>query len=74
MFDFLKSEAFKKEAVSVANTAVSTFVVSLASGLASGDIQWTGAFWLTLLVSAGRAVWKALVSRYIPVSLGGKKA
>ena len=73
MFDFVKSDAFKAQALSVFNTAFTTFVVSVGAGLASGDVQWTGAFWLTLLVSASRSVWKAVISRYIPVALGGKK-
>lgn len=73
MFDFLKSDAFKAGLVSAGNTALATFVTFVASSLASGDIKWTGAFWSALLVSAVRAAWKAVISKYVPVSLGGSK-
>lgn len=68
------SDKLKIELISVANTALATFVTVVGAGLNNGDIQWNLAFWGALLLSAGRAVVKALMNKYfVPVSLGGKR-
>lgn len=67
------SAELKQNLISAGNTFLATFVGVVATGLASGDIQWTGAFWASLGLVALRAGLKAVTARFVPIALGGKK-
>ena len=55
-------------------TAGSAFIVSVAAILSSGvPIEWSYAFWFSVLLAGGRAVVKAIVNQFVAVRLGGKK-
>ena len=66
------SDQVKIFLISAGNTFLATFVSVVAVTLQSG-IQWTTAFWVALALAAVRAAVKAVVSRFVPVSLGGVK-
>jgi len=69
----MKNET-KIQLISAGNTALATFLGVVATGVASGDIQWTGAFWGALGLVALRAAVKALIAKFfVPVALGGKR-
>lgn len=66
------SDELKIQLISAGNTFLATFVGTVGVGLASGDIQWSGAFWASLGLVALRAGIKAVLNSYVPKSLGGR--
>lgn len=63
----------KEHVISAINTFITTFVTVVGMTLADGGIAWTGAFWLSVFLTAGRAAVKELIARYLPAKLGGRK-
>lgn len=67
------SEEVKLKLISASQTFVASFLTVIASTFAGGDLQWTGAFWGAVLLSAVRVALKEVWIKFMPVSLGGKK-
>lgn len=65
--------------ISALDTFLGAFATTFLAILgAVQNVQWTKAFWVSVILSAGtagiRAGVKALRTKYAPESLGGKKA
>lgn len=67
------SDKTKVLLISALNTFLATFVGTVAISLSQGGIEWTGAFWLAIAISAVRAEIKAVTEQFVPIKLGGKK-
>ena len=67
------SDKTKVLLISAVNTFLATFVVAVGAVLSSDNVQWTVAFWLPLLTAGARAGVKAVIEKFVPVRLGGKK-
>lgn len=67
------SDKTKTVLISALNTFIATFVVAVGAVLTSDNVQWTVAFWLPLLTAAARAGVKAVIDKFVPIRLGGKK-
>lgn len=64
------SDTLKIQLISALNTFVATFVVAVGTSL-QGGVEWSGAFWISVLITAGRVGLKALINQFLPVKLGG---
>lgn len=51
----------KRYLLSSVTTALTVGSLTLSSMLVAGPVEWTQAFWFTVLMTVGRAVWKAVV-------------
>jgi len=68
------SDNIKIQLISAGNTFLATFFGTLGTALfATHTLQFSGAFWLGLIIVATRAAVKAVVSGFVPVALGGRK-
>lgn len=67
------NDVLKEHLISAGNTFVTIFLVSISATLSTGGVQWTGAFWLSVLSVAVRAAIKEVLARSLPISLGGRK-
>lgn len=66
------SDELKVKLISAANTFLATFIVAVGTQLQSG-VEWTGAFFVAIIVAAARAALKEVINSFLPVRLGGKK-
>ena len=55
---------FKRYALSSLTTALTVGSATLALQLSAGPVQWTTAFWFTILMVVARAVFKAIVEGF----------
>jgi surface polysaccharide O-acyltransferase-like enzyme len=58
--------------ISAFSTFSSTFLSIVGATLATGQVEWTVAFWSALGLSAVRAGFKSVLNIFVPVKLGGK--
>lgn len=63
----------REHLVSGLHTFITVFVTVLGTTLSAGDLQWTGAFWSSVLLVAVRAGVKEVFARLATPSLGGRK-
>lgn len=69
------SDNNKTRIISLFNTFLSVFVLTLATSLvATNHIDWSISFWGGIGASAIREGVKAVIATFTPVRLGGKKA
>lgn len=64
------SDEFKTSLISAGNTFIATFLVAVGTSL-QGGIEWTGAFWISVIVMAGRVAIKTIINQFLPTRLGG---
>jgi hypothetical protein len=67
------SENTKQFLVSAIQTFTATFLTVIGTTLANGSIEWTGAFWSSILLVAVRAAVKAVFQKTTIPILGGKR-
>ncbi len=67
------SEIIKDHLVSALQTFLATFFSVIGASLASGHIEFTGAFVGALALTAVRAGVKAMFQKWAPPALGGLK-
>ena len=68
------SDQLKVQLISAGTTFVATFLTVLGTSLTvTGTLELSSAFIGGLLLAAVRAATKAVISKYVPVALGGKK-
>jgi hypothetical protein len=67
------SENTKAFIVSAIQTFVATFLSVLGATLATGSVEWTGAFWSSILLVAVRAAVKAVFQKTSIPILGGQR-
>ncbi len=68
------SQEIKIQLISAGTTFLSTFLSVLGVSLSMGTMEWSAAFWGGIILVAVRAAAKAVISKFVPVALGGKKA
>lgn len=66
------SDKLKMELISVGNTFLATFLLGVATSL-KGGVEWTSAFWFSVLIAASRMALKAVINQFLPAKLGGKR-
>ena len=69
----MNNEILREHLVSALQTFLATFLSVAGTTLATGTIQWTGAFWLSVFLVCVRAGVKEVFARLAPVALGGRK-
>lgn len=67
------SQEIKDKLISASQTFIASFLTVIASTFASGGIEWTGAFFGALALSAVRVALKEVWVKFMPIALGGKK-
>lgn len=64
---------YKSHIISILQTFVSALLLAIAASVASGmTLQWTSAFWISLIIAAVRQAVKITWQNVLPVSVGGK--
>jgi hypothetical protein len=67
------SDQTKVRIISVFNTAISAFFLTVLITLSTGQIEWSTSFFIGLLSAGAREAIKAVVNIFVPVKLGGNK-
>ncbi len=62
----------REHILSAINTFITTVIVVAGATLSAGDVEWTGAFWSGVALTAVRAAVKEVFARSLPVKLGGR--
>lgn len=66
------SDNLKIQLISALNTFTATFLSAVALTVQNG-VEWTTAFWLALVITAGRTALKEVINSFLPVKLGGRR-
>ena len=68
------SNETKIKLISAGNTFATAFLLAIGASFSTvGTIEWTSAFWIAILMAGLRAGIAALVAKFTPIRLGGKK-
>jgi hypothetical protein len=68
------SDQVKIKLISFSNLFVSAFLLTIAGSIYTmGTIEWTASFWIPILIVGVNAGIAAIVARFTPVKLGGKR-
>lgn len=73
MNNFLSNE-WKVRLISWGNTFATAFILSIVAAISvTGAIEWTTAFWISIVMTGVRAGLAEIVKTFTPVRLGGRK-
>lgn len=66
------NQIIKEHLISASQTFIATFLTIAGTTLAHGQIEWTTAFWFSIVLIAARGALKEVISRTLPTTLGGR--
>lgn len=67
-------DKLKQEGISAFFTFASSFVLAVATVISTGGtVEWSYAFWGSVILAALRVAVKAGLNTFIPTTLGGRK-
>lgn len=66
------SPIIKEHLVSIVQIFITTFITIAGLAIKEGTMEWTIAFWGSVVLSAVMAVVKELFAKFAPLSFGGR--